>query len=371
MNGRSVGKIIEDRRKELGLTIEECSKKTRISKKFIEAIESDNYEIFPGEVYYLGFLRTYAQLLSLDANKLIHDYNKQKKIEEPAPLEELTKPLKKEIKLPAINKNYMPIILITVISVIIIIGIILLISIPKTEKTDLPSEQVKVKQQKNENEFVLLQRKMIKTFTPGQILVIPDGDSQYKLSIESFDTEKKEAKISIIDLLNPFIIKENDSITFDFNENGKADLTITINQINSNGISLTTERLTAEKGSGKLSDKNISIKTSETKTAVNEENVILTDKNQISVVITSNRNGYARLESDTEGIIEKFLRPSESIKIGGKNQVIFQITNASNMTVIVNNAPLNLPKEFIVYCIIKWIYDQQTDKYTLVTEFKK
>lgn len=371
MNGRSVGKIIEDKRKELGLTIEECSKKTRISKKFLEAIESDNYDAFPGEVYYLGFLRNYAQLLSLDANKLIHDYHKQKKIEEPAPIEELTKPLKKEIKFPNIGKNVIPIVIISLILLTIIIGIIIISNLPKKEKVEISSNEIKNKTLKNENEFILNQRKIVKTFLPNQIIVIPDGDYRFKIKITSLDKESKTAQINIADLINAFELKEKDQIKFDFNENNEYDLQILVNQIDSSGIVLTIERLTLEKGSGQISEKNFVVLTSSESQGKQESTANSVSPNVISVVIQAKRNGYVRFESDTEGTVEKFLNVGDSLKIGGSKQVIIQITNANYMDVIINNNPVDLPNDYVVYCIVKWVYDQQLDKYNLVTEFKK
>ncbi len=371
MNGRSVGKIIEDRRKELGYTIEECSKKTRISQKFLEGIEADNYDIFPGEVYYLGFLRTYAQLLSLDANKLIHAYNKQKKIEEPAPLEELTKPLKKEIKIPSINKNALPIILIAFTLFIVIVGIIFLVTYPKTEKAAIVKSEDKVINKTDENEYVLNQRRIVKTFLPQEVLIIPDGDYSYKINIEKLDKGKRQAEISFINFSKSFIIKEKDIIQIDFNENNNVDVQIIVNEIGENGLTFTIERLTSEKGNGVFTEKNVVFTEFNENLASSENTQNILGAQEISLVISASRNGYVRLESDTEGIIEKLLTPGESIKISGKQQVILQITNTKYMSVILNNNTLQLPNEFIVYCIIKFVYDQQTQKYNLVTEFKK
>lgn len=371
MNGRSVGKIIEDRRKELGLTIDDCAKKTRISKKFLEAIESDNYDAFPGEVYYLGFLRNYAQLLSLDANKLIHDYHKQKKIEEPAPIEELTKPLKKEINLPSLGKNAIPIIIIAVFLLIIIAGVIIILNLPKHEKVEIASNEIKTRPSKNENEFIFNQRKIVKTFLPGQILVIPDGDYQFKINIVETDKDSKTVKINIEDNGNDIILKEKDILKFDFNENNQFDLQIMINQIDSSNVAVTIERLTSEKGNGKITQNNYVIESS---SESNDKQEVLNNpviSNFISVVVHAKKTGYVRIESDTEGTIEKLLNPEDSVKISGSKQVIIQITNASKMDLTINNNPVQLPNEFVVYCIVKWVYDQQTDKYSLVTEFKK
>ncbi len=371
MNERSVGKIIEDKRKELGLTIEECSKKTRISRKFLEAIESDNYDAFPGEVYYIGFLRTYAQLLSLDANKLIHSYNKQKRIEEPAPLEELTKPLKREFKIPTLNKNSLPIILGILVIIIVFVGVFLIFNMPKQEKQEIAIKENKVRQIKNENEFILNQRKIVKSFMPGSIIVIPDQDNYYKINILELDKNNNQVKISFSNLADTFIIKEKDIIQIDFNENNNPDLQLILNQISSNGIIFSIERLTSDRGDGILTTQKITIKSSD----IDKTSAIKPESNlfpeNISIIISATKTGYVRIESDTEGMIEKILNPGDSIKISGKNEIIVQLSNANYMSVNINNQQIQLPKEFLVYCIVKLVYDQQTEKYNIVTEFKK
>ena len=44
-----IGQKFKDARKEKGLFIEQVSRETNISKKYIEAIEEENFGDFPGE----------------------------------------------------------------------------------------------------------------------------------------------------------------------------------------------------------------------------------------------------------------------------------------------------------------------------------
>jgi len=71
-----VGSIFRDARLEKGLTLEQVSDETNISRRFLQGIETDNFEGFPGEVYILGFLRNYAEFLGLDAARIVELYRK-------------------------------------------------------------------------------------------------------------------------------------------------------------------------------------------------------------------------------------------------------------------------------------------------------
>ncbi len=70
-----VGSIFRDARLGKGLTLDQVADETNISKRFLQGIESDSYDGFPGEVYALGFIRNYADFLDLDARKMIERYH--------------------------------------------------------------------------------------------------------------------------------------------------------------------------------------------------------------------------------------------------------------------------------------------------------
>ncbi len=59
----------------------EVCKKTGISIKFLNALESGNLKTLPADVYVYGFLRQLAQLYIIDQNILIEQYKKERGIE--------------------------------------------------------------------------------------------------------------------------------------------------------------------------------------------------------------------------------------------------------------------------------------------------
>jgi hypothetical protein len=66
-----LGETLQRARQTKGITIEDAERVTRIPKKYLEALEVENYSILPAPVYARGFLRSYAAYLGLDAQDLL------------------------------------------------------------------------------------------------------------------------------------------------------------------------------------------------------------------------------------------------------------------------------------------------------------
>lgn len=69
---------LKEAREQKGITLAKASEDTRISKKFLESLEKEDYRIFPAEVYLKGFLRIYAQYLGLNPEEALEEYEKNK-----------------------------------------------------------------------------------------------------------------------------------------------------------------------------------------------------------------------------------------------------------------------------------------------------
>jgi len=85
----SIGDRLKRVREERGYTIDQVARDTHITKRFIQALEEENFDQFPGESYLLGFLRNYSHYLSLDEQETISLYKNLRLQEEPAPISEL------------------------------------------------------------------------------------------------------------------------------------------------------------------------------------------------------------------------------------------------------------------------------------------
>ncbi len=88
----SIGEKLKAAREARKLSVKEVAKETNITYKYVEALEDEDFDKFPGETYLLGFLRSYAEYLKLDADEIIQSYKGYKIGESATPLEELTRP---------------------------------------------------------------------------------------------------------------------------------------------------------------------------------------------------------------------------------------------------------------------------------------
>jgi len=85
----SLGEKLKEARNEKGLSIEQISRETNISIRYLEALESENFNVFPAEPYLIGFLRNYSLFLDLDVQKVISLYRAIRIQEQPVPVEQL------------------------------------------------------------------------------------------------------------------------------------------------------------------------------------------------------------------------------------------------------------------------------------------
>ncbi|MGI8461003.1 MAG: helix-turn-helix domain-containing protein [Solirubrobacterales bacterium] len=71
-----IGNALKEARQRAGLDIRTVEEKTKIRTRYLRALESEEWEVLPGQAYVKGFLRTYAGLLGLDGDALVDEYRR-------------------------------------------------------------------------------------------------------------------------------------------------------------------------------------------------------------------------------------------------------------------------------------------------------
>ncbi|MGB9707435.1 MAG: helix-turn-helix domain-containing protein [Microgenomates group bacterium] len=72
----TIGEILKKERIKKNLSLNEIEKKTKIRKKYLEAIEENNWRIFPSKIYIEGVIKNYAMVLGLPYKKAIAFFNR-------------------------------------------------------------------------------------------------------------------------------------------------------------------------------------------------------------------------------------------------------------------------------------------------------
>ncbi len=68
---------LREHRQRVKVTLESIVAKTKISRRFLEAIENGEYSQLPGGVFTVNYIRQYAALVGYDAETILEDYRRR------------------------------------------------------------------------------------------------------------------------------------------------------------------------------------------------------------------------------------------------------------------------------------------------------
>lgn len=71
-----IGATLREARNRRKVGLSEVETATRIRIRYLQAIESEEWDVLPGDVYVRSFIRTYASYLGLDGERLAEDYRR-------------------------------------------------------------------------------------------------------------------------------------------------------------------------------------------------------------------------------------------------------------------------------------------------------
>jgi cytoskeleton protein RodZ len=74
MPSTAFGEHLKRERELRGVTLEEVAAATRISPRFLEALENEQWDRLPGGAFNRGFIRSVARFLGLDEESMVAEY---------------------------------------------------------------------------------------------------------------------------------------------------------------------------------------------------------------------------------------------------------------------------------------------------------
>ena len=69
-----IGDKLKNARKANGMTIEDIEKITKIQRRYLYAIEENQFDQLPGDFYVRAFIKQYAQVVGLNGKELLDEY---------------------------------------------------------------------------------------------------------------------------------------------------------------------------------------------------------------------------------------------------------------------------------------------------------
>ena len=74
VDGGSFGSWLRRQREARDIGLREISSASKISIRYLEALEEDRFEVLPASVFVRGFLREYAKIVGLDPDEVVNSY---------------------------------------------------------------------------------------------------------------------------------------------------------------------------------------------------------------------------------------------------------------------------------------------------------
>lgn len=355
----SYGELLKKTREEKGLIFDNIAREIAIDKKYLQGIEEEDSSVFPGEPYFIGYLKNYAEYLGIDANIPLRLYNNKKIQESPVP--EGLLPTRRDVPWGII-------ILSSILLVIAAVITILFFTVFKKEKP--VDETLVVDGTRQYRKYELDNSKFQNRLYKGDQLIVPSKGGKIILTVCS--------TLKDFGLDTPsgvFYTELSEETQFDINGDGASDIIIYVSDISS-----TDERRGAEvsvllrNGIVDLSSEVdvTEIPLNDADTIKHTQIVILEDNRAYPFTLNASFRGSClfRDRVDRSDSVETYFTNGEVFTATAQNgiRVWMSNSNAIKFTVVAGSVTKDLPigkSGEVAAQDIKWIRD--TDgKYKLV-----
>jgi len=218
----SLGEKLRTARNERGLSLDQISHDINITTRYLEALETENYGVFPGEPYVIGFLKNYSSYLELDVQKIMSLYRAQRIQEQPIPVEQLLK------RTPRFPKFIIPVMIILIVLGAGGWGIYnFLLNRRQNNPVQItPISRVPV-------EYMMEGNSMERRFYKNDSILIYVYNNMYRL--ELFNLAET---VTILTPVGPVVLDLSQEASIDLNSDGIAELRITVSDFAKNNVDM-------------------------------------------------------------------------------------------------------------------------------------
>ncbi len=353
----SLGEKLKNAREARGLNFDQVSRETNIAVRYLEALETEYFDGFPGEPYTIGFLRTYSAYLDLDTREILSLYRSLKIQEQPVP-EQL---LKSPSRLPKIAA-------VAALSLVVLGavggGIYFLVS-----RAGKPVEQIQV--ERTIAEYAMDSDSLERRFYPGDTLLVPLEENQYKLELASLDDQISIRTPGGIETLDLGQIAD-----LDLNKNGIGDVLITVADFAKNNPEMGALLRVELKGSPVEAVVEAPVVLPGNAADFAAATVIFSSPNAYPFTLQSSFQGYCMFrweilfERDRNERNERYFQRADELNIQAQNGIRVWTSNAQAAKFQIIGGGRTVPVELggageVVVADIRWIRDED-NRYRLI-----
>ena len=367
----SLGEKLRVTREEKGISHDQVARETHITRQYIVALEEEDFSVFPGEPYLIGFLRNYAEYLGLDAEEMVNLYKNMQIQEQPIPMDELLHNKKGMTKW------------IFVLLVLIIVGGLggggtyLYINelppfapaAPKAANHDEEKSSENSKSAKGAT-YVLEDQMMEKRFYLGDIVRIPVSDNTYTVRLNEISDSVNLSMPS-----GSVVLELGGEQILDLNSDAEADVRVALRDIDpedsSKGVVLRFSKVvqspgkvaTAEQGNTETSigNTNEPDRKEETKVILRQE-----EKEPFTVDIVFRGYCLVRYKADKKERQEQYFQKGETLRLEATDRLMLWVSNAGSLKPRIKGRDIELgePGE-VVAKLLTWKEGEEQGNYRL------
>lgn len=353
----SLGELLKKTRLERGTSLEQISKETNIAVRFLEALETENYDLFPGEPYLLGFLRTYSDSLGLDTNKVLQMYKNVCIQEQPVPLQEL------------IPQKKFPLKLVITISSIVVVVLALVFGLIAFFNSK-PSKVEEVEPVREPVEYTLDSKPLKKRFFAGDTILVKVADQTYKLSVAE--------AAPVFKLTTPSgdqVVQMAEDAKIDIDGDDQLELGVYVTDLFKNDPSRGAEvtlSLIDDQTQIVLADEAEPMIPTVASTSSSKQTVIFESGNPYPFTMNATFRGFClfRYESDRKERVERYWHKSEKLPITSNNRIRLWMSNSNAVKISIIGGGRTVDLEVgkageVLVQDIKWV-KEENGRYKLV-----
>jgi cytoskeleton protein RodZ len=370
----SIGEKLRTTREEKTYSVEQVARDTNIAKRYLIALEDEEFDVFPGDPYLIGFLRNYAEYLDLDPNEMVNLYKNFKIQEQPVPLEELI-----------VKKDRGPLIrtlaLIIVIAAVIGLGVFLYPRVAgwiQARGEAVANEPLVRERYTFQGEF------FEKRFVEGDVIVVPGDGGTLELRLAVV-----EADLTLETPAGMVVITLGEEKLLDVDGDAEDDFKVFLRDIDNseNAVVLRLDKYlkaTIPVGGdadaeGAPADRIVEEGSVETPSVGNPDVVTrlveslpitrAAEPEPFSLDMVFRGYCLVRYIVDNELREERYFHKAETFRLDVRREVMLWISNAGSFTTRIAGEEVNMGRPGEVTAkLVKWVPDDQAGGYVLTAE---
>ncbi len=217
----SIGDKLKNQREQKGYSIEQIARDTNIAKRYLKALEMEDFSVFPGDPYLIGFLRNYADYLGIDPEEMVALYRNFQIQSQPVPMDELF--VKKSRK-----PLYFGLLAVVVITSLAAGGYYLIprLSDNRAERR-AAAEETDIAETGSKGTVYELKDEMIeRRFQEKDIITVPYGGKSYKIQLSDVDDS-----LTLIVPGGTNVLRVGDERAIDLDGDAKMDIKVSLTDI--------------------------------------------------------------------------------------------------------------------------------------------